>query len=89
MSKDEQAELVFDDFASRLEKEFAIMITPTYGTEYGLDRVRKLATRLAMLASRRSREAARMPDFLGNTRFCPCCACPSCQLEKTNSTFNS
>jgi hypothetical protein len=87
MPKGEQVTLVFDDFACRLEKEFAIILTPTFGTEFRLDHVRKLSTRLARLASKRSRDAARMPDLLGNTRFCPNCGCANCNLEKANSCF--
>jgi NADH pyrophosphatase NudC (nudix superfamily) len=80
----QQYDLVFDDFAARLEKEIAIMILPHYGDGFSMDKVRSLSTRLAMLVSRRAREASKIPDFGGATRFCPNCACRSCLLEKTN-----
>jgi hypothetical protein len=77
-----QAELVFDDFAYRLEKEIALMILPTYGDSFKVDGVRALATRIARLASRRARDEHKIPDFFGNTSYCPNCACRSCELEK-------
>jgi hypothetical protein len=80
----EQVEFVYDDFAQKLELDFAIMITPYYGDRFTPDAVRKLATRLAMLASRRCREVGKLPDFQGTRRFCPSCTCWSCQLEKDN-----
>ena len=81
---DQQYELVFDDFAARLEREIAIMILPHHGEGYTMDGVRSLSTRLAMLVSKRCREAGRLPDFGGEARFCPNCSCRSCLLEKTN-----
>lgn len=80
----EQYDLVFDDFAAKLEKEIALMILPHFGEGFTMDGVRRLSTRVAMLVSKRSREAAKIPDYCGSTRFCPNCSCRSCLLEKTN-----
>ena len=83
-AKGQQYDLVFDDFAARLEKEIAIMILPHYGEGFTMDGVRRLSTRLAMLVSRRARQESRIPDYGGAVRFCPNCGCRSCLLEKTN-----
>jgi hypothetical protein len=79
-----QYDLVFDDFAAKLEKEIAIIILPHHGEGYTMDGVRSLATRLAMLVSKRSREVGRLPSFGEAARFCPNCSCRTCLLEKAN-----
>jgi len=78
-----QYDLVFDDFAAHLESEIALMILPHHGEGYTMDKVRSLSTRLAMLVSKRCREAGRLPGYGDSSGFCPNCACRSCLLEKT------
>lgn len=80
----QQCELVFDDFAAKLEKEIALIILPHHGEGYTMDGVRSLATRLAMLVSKRSRQVGRLPDLGGEACFCPNCSCRTCLLEQAN-----
>ena len=69
-----QVELVLehDDFAERLEREFAIILLPVVDRAMPQDRCREVAGRLALHASRRARDAGRLAAL---PKPSPCAGC--------------
>lgn len=80
--------LRYDGWAEKLEKELAIILLPKLDPKFLPDECRRLAARLAMLASRRARDAKVLVDetALVNCRGCDAqivaqtavCLCESC-----------
>lgn len=65
-------DLRFDDWAERLAREFAIVLMPRLKESMTRDDCRALGGRLAMLASRRAREAGELRDA------CSIVSCSGC-----------
>ena len=58
----EDGMLRYDGWAEKLEKEFAIILLPKIDLKFSPDEHRLLAARLAMLASKRARDAKVLVD---------------------------
>ena len=54
--------LRYDGWAEKLEKEIAIILAPKLDPKFSQDELRLLAARLAMLASKRARDAKVLVD---------------------------
>ena len=54
----------FEDWAEKLEREFAIKLLPYLDKRYEVEACRKISASMAMLAARRAREASALNDEL-------------------------
>jgi hypothetical protein len=70
-----------DEFVPKIAGEIHALLGARNNLFFSYDGVVQRASRLAMLVSRRAREERRIPDFFGNTQYCPNCGCRNCQLE--------
>lgn len=89
-SKDPQLgfELRYEGWAEKLEREFSIMLLPVLREGISTEECRILASRLAMLAAKRARDASALADdfpvvkcrkceaiLVYQTAFCLCVSC--------------
>lgn len=83
---------MFDDWAERLSKEFAVVLFPYLKEPMTLDDCRALGGRLATLAGKRAREAGALGDAASIVECCVCrqqvdvkstsVICPTCRAGR-------
>ena len=87
-------ELRYDGWAEKLEREFAIVLTPYLDKSFAQSKCREISARLAMLAAKRAREASALLD---ETPMVKCRGCNAsivaqdsvCLCESCGKTFRT